>query len=295
MANKAAIKKRAAAKAGKPAARKRGSTRTTTRTRGVEGTALTASRHIRFGLYGDSGIGKTRLVGTTEGKVMLIRTNVDHIDSILSAGMGANIEERVVRDWTDSNDLRDELRQDGARWDWVWLDSASLWQDVMMDDVWAAAIHDRPDRYRYGLDKQEHGINQLRMGTWIRHVVGADLFNFGWTAHAQDLPSPDLDEQGDPIEKLMPYIHGGQGNFAQKWCGYSNFVAYMRKDKKGRRLLHTESNAIYYAKNQYEPRGVDWELVSPTMPMIMDRIKSNGRTGSSRTARKRRAGTRRAK
>lgn len=252
---------------------------------------LTASRHIRFGLYGDSGIGKTRFVGTyQDGPLLLLRSPVDHIDSILTAGMGSNITERVLRDWSDSNDTLEELRATGDRWDWVWLDSASLVQDVMMDDIWGVVLKERPDRYRYGLDKQEHGINQLRLGSWMRHVVGADLFNFGWTAHAQDLPSPDLDEEGDPIEKLMPYVHGARGGLAQKFCGYSNLICYMRKDKKGNRILHTESNPVYYAKNQYDPDGKDWALVAPTMPKLLAKIKRPS-SGSS-LKKRRRAGTR---
>lgn len=251
---------------------------------------LTASRHVRLGLYGDSGVGKTRLVGTTPGKVLLLRSPVDHIDSILSAGMGGNITERVLRDWSDANDTLEELRATGDKWDWVWLDSASLTQDVMMDDIWGVVLRERPDRYRYGLDKQEHGINQLRLGSWMRHIVGADLFHFGWTAHAQDLPSPDLDDEGDPIEKLMPYIHGARGGLAQKFCGYSNLICYMRKDKKGNRIIHTESNPVYYAKNQYEPQGVDWKLVAPTMPKLMAKI--NKPSSGSSVKRRRRVGTR---
>lgn len=236
---------------------------------------LTASRHIRFGLYADSGLGKTRLIGTTPGKVLIVRSPVDHIDSILSAGMGDNIEERVISTWQDMWDFRDEARHEGQKWDWVWIDSWSLLQDVLMDDIWDTVVREKPARQRFGLDKQEYGINQHRMGDVMRSIVGADLFHFGWTAHAWQLSSPDLDEEGDPVEKLMPYIHGKEGAMAVKWCGYSNFIAYMRKTKKGARVLHTESSSVYYAKNQYEPKGEDWKMLNPTMPKILERIEKN--------------------
>jgi phage nucleotide-binding protein len=253
---------------------------------------LTATKHHVFCIYGDPGIGKTRLIGTLPGKVLLIRSPVDHIDSILTAGLGSNIEERVVSDWNTMNDdLLPEIRQSGSKWDWIVIDSWSLLQDVLMDDIWDVVTTERPERLRYGLDKQEHGINQLRMGVWMRHVVGADVANIIWTSHAQTLPSPDLDEEGDPLEKLMPFIHGGKGAMATKFCGYSKFVGILVKDGKGQRVLHTESNEVFYAKNQFSPNGKDWAIVDPTMPQILSRI-SKGNTSSKSTkarARKRRA------
>jgi hypothetical protein len=248
---------------------------------------LSESKHIRLGLYGDTGIGKTRFIGTTPGKVLLVRSPVDHIDSILSAGMGDNIQQRIIHNWEEMDELLDELRSDGARWDWVWYDSWSLMQDVLMDDVWAAAKRRKPERGEFGLDKQEHGINQLRMGEHMRFVIGPDLFNFGWTAHATEMSSPDLDEDGEALDKLMPAIHGGKGAMSVKFCGYSNIVACYAKDKNGRRILHTESSNIYYAKNQFEPKGEDWSIRNPTMPELMSRIEAGrrGRAGKKRSAR----------
>lgn len=254
-------------------------------------TVLTKSNHIRMGLYSDTGIGKTRLIGTTEGRVLLVRSPVDHVDSIITAGLGSNITQVVVHDWGEMDDLLDRLRMEGKKWDWVWYDSWSLIQDVMMDAVWAETLARNPKRKEFGLDKPEYGINQLRLGLHMRSIVGADLFNFGWTAHADEMASPDLDEQGDPVEKLMPAIHGGQGKFSVKFCGYSNLVGYYRKTKKGSRVLHTESSSVYYAKNQYEASGEDWAITAPTMPKIIAKIEEGQKTPT----RRRRTGSRRRK
>jgi hypothetical protein len=251
---------------------------------------LTAHKHKVLCIHGDSGIGKTRLVGTLETpKNLLIRSPVDHIDSMLSAGLGGNFEERVVSTWEEMDeDIKPWLRQDGGRFDWVWVDTLPLLQDVLMDDIWSMVLREKPDRYRYGLDKQEHGINQLRLGGWMRDVIGCDLFHFGWTAHSNLMASPDQDEEGEPLEKLMPSVHGGKGALAVKFCGYSKFVGYYRKSPDGkRRVLHTDSSPVYYAKNQFEPRGKDWAMVDPTMPELIARMDAKG----GATVRKR--GTRR--
>lgn len=240
---------------------------------------LSAHKHKVIGIHGDSGIGKTRLIGTTDTpRNLIIRSPVDHIDSILTAGMGQNFEERVVSSWEEmDDDLKPMLRQDGGKYDWVWVDTVPLLQDVLMDDIWAMVLREKPDRYRYGLDKQEHGINQLRLGGWMRDVIGADLFNFGWTAHSTLLASPDQDDEGDAVEKLMPSVHGGKGAMSVKFCGYSKFVGYYHKSPDSKhRVLHTDSSPVYYAKNQFDPQGKDWAMSDPTMPELIARMDARG-------------------
>lgn len=255
---------------------------------------LSAHKHKVVGIHGDSGIGKTRLIGTLDTpRNLIIRSPVDHIDSILTAGMGDNFEEEVVSSWEKMDgELKPMLRQDGGKYDWVWLDTAPLVQDVLMDDIWAMVLGEKPDRYRYGLDKQEHGINQLRLGGWMRDVIGCDLFNFGWTAHSTLLASPDQDEEGEAVEKLMPSVHGGKGAMSVKFCGYSKFVGYYRKSPDGkRRILHTDSSPVYYAKNQYDPVGKDWAMVNPTMPDLIARMDAKGGASTRKRGARRRTRT----
>lgn len=255
---------------------------------------LTAHKHKVLGIHGDSGIGKTRLIGTLETPHnLIIRSPVDHIDSIITAGMGQNFEERVVSSWEEmDDDLKPMLRQDGGKYDWVWVDTVPLLQDVLMDDIWRIVLGEKPDRYRYGLDKQEHGINQLRLGGWMRDVIGADLFHFGWTAHSSPLASPDKDEEGEPVEKLMPSVHGGKGAMSVKFCGYSKFVGYYRKSPDSRhRVLHTDSSPVYYAKNQYDPRGKDWAMSDPTMPELIRRMDAKGGASARKRGTRRRTRT----
>lgn len=246
-------------------------------------TPVGMTKHIYVCLYGEPGIGKSRFIGTSPGKVLIIRPPVDHLDSLLPADK-ARIEQWKVEDWNDMFDALDYLRHEGGKYDWVWVDSWSLLQDVLLDDLFETAVAEKPARRRYGADKQEYGINMFRIGSWMRHVVGPDAFNLGFTAHPAVLASPDLDEDGDPVEKLMPWIQGK--NMSPKLCGYMNVVAFMEGvGKKRRRVIKTNSDERFYAKDQFDALGEDGSLLDPTMPKLLDLIKkSPGRaTGGQRT------------
>jgi hypothetical protein len=253
---------------------------------------LGRSRHVRICVHSDPGAGKSRFAGTSEGKVLILRPPFEHVDSILVAGDKA--EEWVINDWDEMNECLDYLRHDGAEWDWVWLDSISLWQDAGLDDIWETVIAEKPARARYGLDRPEYHINMVRLARWVRHIVGPDLFHFGITAHSEPLASPDKDEDGDPIVKLMPWVQGKQ--MANKVCGYMNLVTFLEvqrdNDDKLIRVLHTTSTDVWYGKNQFDKSGEDWAIPRPTMPELMKRIEAS-RVRKPRGANKTRARTRR--
>ena len=244
----------------------------------------TNTKHIFLGLYGEPGIGKTRFAGTTPGKVLLLRPPVDHTDSILPDDKG-RIEEKVIHDWSDMDNEEDRLRAEGGKYDWVWIDSWSLLQDVLLDDLFNAAITRKAARKEFGPDKSEFGINMYRIGAFMRHIIGPDLFNVGFTGHPATLASPDLDEDGDPVEKLMPWIQGR--NMSPKLCGYTNLVCFMeRAGTKGRRVIRSQSDPRFYAKDQFDalPDGVLWD---PTMPKLIDLIeKSPGRAKAGRSTKR---------
>jgi len=227
-------------------------------------------------VHGDPGGGKSRLAGTSEGKVLFIRPPFEYVDSVIAAG-NSSAEEWIVPDWDEMDQVLEYLRMEGNKWDWVWLDSISLWQDAGLDDIWDTVVREKPARARYGLDRQEYNINMTRLARWVRHVVGPDTFHFGVTAHSEPLASPDKDEDGDPIVKLMPWVQGKQ--MANKICGYMNLVTFLEvkgvsNDKKVR-VLHTTSTEVWYGKNQFDKTGDDWAIRRPTVPELMSRIEAS--------------------
>jgi hypothetical protein len=232
------------------------------------------SKHARLCVYSDPGVGKTRLAGTSTrlGRTLLIRPPTDHTDAIEPADY-AKVEEAVLDDWDGMNSMLDYLRHEGDKYDWVWLDSVSLMQDHLLDDIWDTVVHEKPARARYGPDKGEYGINMHRLGVWMRHVVGPDNFNFGWTAHcAQLLPSEDPEED----RKLMPWVQGK--NMSSKFCGYTNATLFLEVatigGNKNRRVLRTHATDRYYAKDQFDMDTKTHRVVDPTMPKLVQLMEA---------------------
>lgn len=230
------------------------------------------SEHLRIALNGGPGIGKSRVVGTSAklGPTLVIRPPTDHLDALLPEDR-AVVKEWIVRDWDDLGQVEEYLRAEGGKWEWVWLDSLSLAQDHLLDDELETeiAMSRNPDRGKYGPDKPVYGRNFYKIASFLRNVIGPDTFNFGWTSHPERLKSPDQDDEGDPIEKLMPWVQGR--NMSPKCCGYMNMVLYMSRSKTGRRRLFGQSTDVFYAKDQFDAIPAEG-LWDPTMPKLLELI-----------------------
>lgn len=221
-------------------------------------------------IYGVPGAGKTRLIGEASAvKSLIIHPPTDHTDSIRSG----SADEWVVEDWSDMEEVLLYMRGEGAaEYDWLWLDSISLFQKSGLDDLWATVIEEKPTRARYGPDKSEYGINMDRLGRWVRHLVGAPGFNVGITAH------PFWGENLEGEQHLMPFVQGR--NMPEQICGYMNVVAYLdlvHEDDEGKqpkRVLRTWATDQYYAKDQFDAFDKG-RLEDPTMDEILSRIEAS--------------------
>lgn len=246
------------------------------------------SSHIHMGIYGDTNVGKSRLLATAGAedasqKILIIKAPYEKIDSWRpedkARAAKGRIEVAEVRDHDDlsgPNGLLPHLREEGEMWDWVMMDGIQTIFETGMDDMWETVLAEKPGRARYGLDQSEYGINMDRLSRWLRYALGPDKFNFAYTSWAERLKSPDKDEEGQPLEKLMPYIQGK--GMALKFCGYMNIVAYMTTTTiKGRddnvRVLRTESSPQYYAGDKFDAFG--GRVLDPTIPKIERLVKKS--------------------
>jgi len=227
-------------------------------------------------VYGVPGAGKTRLVGSGEG-VLIVRSSRDHTDSIPDS----SAEEIVINDWAGMFNLFSALQQgEGKKWRWIWWDSISLAQDVLLDDVMADALVRKPTRAvdkggvqvpEFSYDQGEYGINFNRITKWIGDMVGLakdGMFAFGITAHPFDWYDPVKEET-----VWAPWIQGK--NMSPKICGFMNIVAYLqvqkRKDEGDQAVLLTEAEG-FYGKDQYDcfpelKRGRKG-VIEPTLPKL---------------------------
>lgn len=221
---------------------------------------------FKFLLIGDPGVGKTRMIGTARS-ALIIRPSTDHTESIEK---GDNkIDEWVVDNWDEMNEVYEYARHEAHKeYEWVWLDSISLWQDSGLDDIFSDAIARKPSRAEFGPDKPEYGVNMYRLQSWVRHMMQLP-FHFGITAH----PFRHEDSDGEIV--VMPWIQGK--NMPEKICGSMNLVGQLmlhEKDGQTRRVLLTDRKGKYYAKDQL---GVSSKgrIVNPTLPKIQKAIEQN--------------------
>jgi hypothetical protein len=125
-----------------------------------------ASKTLNTLVYAMWGVGKTVFVGSGGPRTLILRPPTDHTDSIISHyPVGKRPKEWVITDWDVMDEAGEYLRLHGREWEWVWLDSLSLWQDTGLDDIWAATVERNPARNakHAGMDKGEYGRNMDRI------------------------------------------------------------------------------------------------------------------------------------
>jgi hypothetical protein len=248
-------------------------------------------------IHSDIGWGKTTFIGTggKDYKILLIRPPVDHVDPIVGSG----VQEIVVRSWEEIFESLEYAQHEGQNWDWIWLDSISLLQDIGLDDVYEYTLdrkgpkgsQARKEREAFGPDRGEYRVNMWRLGQWVRHMVGAGVVNLGITAHSFFWEPTD----GVTSSCVWPWVQGKM--MPAKISGMMNIVGYgdlKTVERGGRtrqvRVLHTNASENYYAKCQFKRDGLaifpTGEIVNPTLPGMMAEI-NKGRVASS-TARRRR-------
>jgi AAA domain len=263
---------------------------------------LGASDYIRMMLYAYPGWRKTSFVATTPDagfKTLLIRTPLDQIPKrALDSGM----DEVVINNWEDmmgGDGVLDWLRYDKHGYEFVWWDNVSVDQDVLLDDVWAGTVAEKPHRaYKIGqtgeieglnlsptsgLDRGEYGRNMERIQQFVRHIVGINSFHIGFTAHPIEDQHPTNDEGGS---LLVPYIQGK--GMTPKICGYCNIIAFneLREDEDPTYTrMHFRENSRFYAKDLYDAFP-DGYMDNPTVPKLMEAVTGTANLTSRRGRRR---------
>lgn len=251
-----------------------------------EPTPLRQQQRTRMLVYGAPGAGKTRFAASGE-RTLIIRPPTDHTDSV---PLPNDAEEIEVEDHNQLFEAFHALQQkQWGPYEWVWLDSISLFEEWGLDDVFQAAIDRQPHRAEYGPDKGEYGINRGRLMKWVRDMVGVSktgAFNFGVTANVFEIRDPVKEE-----DLWVPMVGSPSNPLSFKLCGYMNVVAYMeaseKEGKKRQEVLTVDSDG-FIGKDQYQafPKLSSGRhgFVNPTMADVQGAID-----GARRPVRKQRA------
>lgn len=229
-------------------------------------------KHTRIGIYGDPNSGKTTFAGSKGSRTLIIRSPIEHTDSIIGSGA----DEWVVSNHDDLLEVQEYARHEGYKeYDWFWLDSVSLTQDVTLQDIWQTVLADKPHRAKAWIDKNEYHINMGRLAEWFRNMIGCDLFHFGFTAHPfwQEFQDTDADQEGVTVERLMPWIQGR--NMPQKVCGMMQMVGLLevksKKDGGEYRRIRFRGNEYFYGKDAFNCFK-DGIFLNPTLPKLEEAV-----------------------
>lgn len=229
-------------------------------------------KFIRMLVYSKPGQGKTVLAGTSPRCLIL---EADR-GTASAKRLGSKAEKWRLDDWNDLEEALSYLRNGGTEnFDWVWLDSLTLFQergmDHIMDDLVAAKSH----RVVYLPDKGEYGQNMNRISRRMRELVNLPI-NVGITCHEFHFEDPDT---GDV--QIMPFVQGK--GMPQKICSYVDQVGRMelKTNKEGREypVIDFRGSSDFYAKDRY---GLG-KVVNATIPKLMTAV-SAGAQGAAKAS-----------
>lgn len=232
---------------------------------------------INILIYGDNGVGKTPLIGTSESCLIL---NADSPESVLSAKLaGSTAEVWNIRDWNDAEEAHEYLRHNNHGYKWIWLDSLPGLQESGLHQLMEDLVASKPHRDKFIPDMHEYLGNMNRLRLWVREMSALPV-NFGITAH----PFRTQDDKDEEI--TYPWVQGK--NMPQSICAFMNVIGFLRlrsKEGKTEQVLYTKKLPNYYARDRFSL--LPSPMVNPTIPrlekLIMDKLGGTVRPIGNKT------------
>lgn len=214
-------------------------------------------------IMGNPGSGKTPLISTWPKTLIL-----DGDRGLASAVVQGSLAEYwTMEDWNDMIEAYDYLRHEGCKeYDFVWLDSMTLFQERGLDDIMRTLVESKSHRKVFLPDRGEYGENFNRLSLWMRDMLKIPM-HMGYTAHVGGV----VDERtGDTV--YMPWVQGK--NMAQKISSYMNIVALLEREEVEGELtnvlyLRQDADHMNYLLRDRYGLFEDGYVVEPTMPKIM--------------------------
>jgi len=219
---------------------------------GIRRIDLMPSKGRTVVIYGNAGVGKTSLLNTLKGQILLI--NIDCGEQVLDAKNEGNefdicaLVSRNLKNPTDSITKLEAfvdylLAQETLPWDYIVVDNISEVQDVYLEHH-----NNRLGKpYPVQLTYRDTGIDMLRILKKMRNLTykGVNVIYIAW-------------EDTDKIEDFGGEVHSEKGPMImgktrKKVNGLVDFIMAMRVDKKGQRYLQLDADHKYDAKKREEP------------------------------------------
>jgi AAA domain len=227
---------------------------------------LLKDAYLHLLVYGQPGSGKTPFLSTGPKTLILECDRGDASAAVLKT----TAEKWVINDWHDMSAAYEYVRHEGVNeYEWVWIDSMTLFQERGLDHIMQDLVARKPHRKVYLPDKGEYGENMNRVSLLVRDFKTLPI-NFGITAHIARVE----DEDGDVT--YMPHIQGR--NMPQKISGYFDVVALMEMTaSKGQiqpvlRTKPDQKHKDYYIRDRFNMLSTG-AMLNPTVPKVMAAFK----------------------
>lgn len=202
-------------------------------------------------LYGQAGRGKTTLINTLKGKILLV--NIDCGEQVLNINNAKNeifvmnlvtneivTPHDVFKRFVDFSDYL--VKQVSLPWGYVIVDNISLIENSSLVSITNRRNIKSPDQNAYG----EAGFAMLDVLSTLRNITfkGVNLIYIAW-------------EKTEKISDFGGEVHSEKGPMLigqtqLKANGLVDFLGALRVDKKGTRYLQFDSDSKYSAKKREE-------------------------------------------
>jgi hypothetical protein len=240
-------------------------------------------KFIRAIIYGNPGSGKTPFICSDE-RMSVLLLNADGLDAPESArAEGYDPAVWDVSSFDDLDDAYKYVRQFPDKYDMVWLDGVTLFQEYGMAQIMEEVVAKKSHRSVYLPDKPEYQLTQQRLSWWVRKMKGLPV-NFGMTAHVMR-----VEDEDDGEVRYLPYIHGQQGALASKLCGHMGIIGrlYIAQGREGKTApaLQTRASEKFYARDRFKALGS--RMINPTWAKVMDAINEGSSGGKDQVGRNR--------
>lgn len=176
-------------------------------------------------IYGDSGVGKTRLAGSDD-KVLFVAPE-DNSDGLLSAVLaGSTADKWPIKKWDDLAEAFNYLYHlETIPYNWVVIDSLTEMQMMAMRGILDSAMQENPSRDPDIPQLQDWQKYYEMVKRMIKAFNALDV-NVLYTALAR------VAEDQDGIEYLLPDLQGKKDNYAKQVSSWMTSFGYMSVKRK---------------------------------------------------------------
>lgn len=236
---------------------------------------------INMLVYGNSGVGKTAMLGNCKALILATETGVLTIKRMK---MKAKVIE--CKDWNDAKESIEFLIDGGYKdYDWIGVDSLTDFQTLAMKGIVSEGVKANPTKRDPDIPQRQDYLKLQNM--FLRYVDRLnDLpVNMYYTA----LEMRRENEENDEI--VIPLITGKDYQIAQYICGKMHIVGHMtagnKRVKRGEEITAEFAREIlfqheepYFAKDRFNALGE--KMKNPTLPQIAELVYGEGEVKAAR-------------